>query len=146
MDAGIIILIVVGLFIYFIPTIVGWETKYANGILVLNLFLGWTVLGWVGALVWAVSAPKGLKYQNYNKINNRGLTDWVSGIKSMFFTPSEKYQQSDSTVNLLSKELNQGEAIVKDKLTNEFKIVTVEQWSDIISSNDQDRFEIIEEK
>jgi hypothetical protein len=26
------------------------------GIIVLNLLLGWTVLGWVGALIWAVRA------------------------------------------------------------------------------------------
>jgi hypothetical protein len=27
-------------------------------IFVLNLFLGWTLLGWVGALVWAATAVK----------------------------------------------------------------------------------------
>ena len=27
-------------------------------IFVLNLFLGWTLLGWVGALVWAVTAVR----------------------------------------------------------------------------------------
>jgi len=44
--------------IYFIPTIVGYNTKYASGISLLNLFLGWTFLGWLAALIWAVSAPK----------------------------------------------------------------------------------------
>lgn len=58
MESGIIILIIIGLFIYFIPAIVGWKTKYAAGIFILNIFLGWTLIGWVAALIWAVSAPK----------------------------------------------------------------------------------------
>ena len=53
-----LILIILGIGIYFLPTIAGWNTKYQTGILILNLFLGWTILGWVGALIWAVSAPK----------------------------------------------------------------------------------------
>jgi hypothetical protein len=58
MEPGIVILIIIGLIIYFIPTMVGWNTKYAAGIFILNIFLGWTLIGWVGALIWAVSAPK----------------------------------------------------------------------------------------
>lgn len=43
--------------LYFIPTIVADTRNHKNyfAILVLNLFLGWTFLGWVIALVWAVS-------------------------------------------------------------------------------------------
>ena len=42
---------------YFVPAMLGWGTKYAHGILLLNVLLGWTVLGWLAALIWAVSAP-----------------------------------------------------------------------------------------
>ena len=49
---------IVFLFIYFIPAICGSDKKHSAGILVLNLFLGWTFLGWVIALVWAVSDDK----------------------------------------------------------------------------------------
>ncbi len=48
-----IISIVVGLFIYFIPTIIGLRKRNAAAIFILNLFLGWTFVGWVIALVWA---------------------------------------------------------------------------------------------
>jgi uncharacterized membrane protein YqaE (UPF0057 family) len=43
---------------YFMPTIVGaWRNHHsATAIMWLNLFLGWTLLGWVGALVWAFTA------------------------------------------------------------------------------------------
>lgn len=47
-------------FLYFLPTIIGSsrDVRWA-GIFVINLFLGWTLLGWVVALAWAVSAkPK----------------------------------------------------------------------------------------
>ena len=49
--------------LYFCPTIIAVSRDHTNktSIIVLNLFLGWTVIGWVGALVWAYSAkPEGL--------------------------------------------------------------------------------------
>lgn len=41
--------------IYFLPFIVALmrDNKQKLAIFFLNLFLGWTLLGWVGALVWA---------------------------------------------------------------------------------------------
>jgi Superinfection immunity protein len=41
--------------IYFLPSIIAGFRKHHNAaaILVLNLFLGWTVLGWISALVWS---------------------------------------------------------------------------------------------
>ena len=44
--------------IYFLPTVVAFHKKNCAAIFTLNLFLGWTFLGWVGALVWAVATPK----------------------------------------------------------------------------------------
>jgi len=36
------------------PTLVGINNKKRLAISLLNLFLGWTFVGWVAALVWAV--------------------------------------------------------------------------------------------
>ena len=46
--------------VYFVPTIVASSrnVKHLAGIIVLNIFLGFTLLGWVGALIWAVSDEK----------------------------------------------------------------------------------------
>lgn len=46
--------------VYFLPTIVavGRAHHNASAILVINLFLGWTVLGWVVALAMAVTPTK----------------------------------------------------------------------------------------
>lgn len=54
MDA-LIIIAVLG-FIYCLPMIVASfrNHRHMSGIVVLNIFLGWTLLGWVGAFVWAV--------------------------------------------------------------------------------------------
>lgn len=49
------IVIVIIIVIYFIPSLVGLDKKHTSGIFILNLFLGWTLLGWVVALIWAVS-------------------------------------------------------------------------------------------
>jgi hypothetical protein len=53
--------IVLGLiFMYFLPAFVAAWTKHRNvtAIFLINLFLGWTLIGWVVALVWAVSKPQ----------------------------------------------------------------------------------------
>jgi hypothetical protein len=55
----LILLIGVGVFVYFIPGIVASLRDHHNcvAIWMLNIFAGWTFLGWVGALVWACTSP-----------------------------------------------------------------------------------------
>lgn len=45
--------------VYFIPGVIATQRKHknANAITMLNLLLGWTVLGWVASLVWAMTDP-----------------------------------------------------------------------------------------
>lgn len=47
---------VVVLVLYLLPGIVAWERGHQSrgAVLVLNIFLGWTFIGWVLALVWAM--------------------------------------------------------------------------------------------
>jgi len=49
-------LLVVGA-IYFIPSVVAGYGKHPNTtpIFILNLTLGWTIIGWIGALIWATT-------------------------------------------------------------------------------------------
>ena len=46
---------------YFLPSVVAAVrvTKRGGAIFLLNLLLGWTVIGWIIALVWAVFESKG---------------------------------------------------------------------------------------
>ena len=45
--------------LYFLPTIIasGRHLHERAGIAMLNVFLGWTFIGWVIALIWAITAP-----------------------------------------------------------------------------------------
>ena len=51
---GIIITMLIGI-IYFFPSILASSRNHHNteAIFILNLFVGWTLLGWVLSLVWA---------------------------------------------------------------------------------------------
>lgn len=52
------LVVVVGGAIYLLPAIVASKRNHTNrgSILVLNLLLGWTFIGWVAALVWAFTS------------------------------------------------------------------------------------------
>lgn len=54
-----ILLIFFALLAYFVPALAarGNHHHNAKAIFILNLFLGWTLLGWVAALVWAWTRP-----------------------------------------------------------------------------------------
>jgi hypothetical protein len=41
--------------LYFLPAILGRKKRNVTAIFTLNLLLGWTVIGWVVALVWALT-------------------------------------------------------------------------------------------
>ena len=53
---GGVVLLLIGLALYFLPTIVACMRGKANGtggVFFVNLFTGWTVLGWFTAFIWA---------------------------------------------------------------------------------------------
>ena len=45
--------------IYFTPTIIAAVRRHHNilAIFLINFLLGWTVIGWIGALVWSLIDP-----------------------------------------------------------------------------------------
>jgi hypothetical protein len=51
--------------LYFLPAIVGRNKSDATGIFLLNLFLGWTLIGWVAAFIWAISSDRHSVYLHY---------------------------------------------------------------------------------
>lgn len=48
--------------IYFIPSIVAWNRRYRNlaSVVVINVFLGWTLIGWVVALAMAFGSNRSI--------------------------------------------------------------------------------------
>lgn len=63
------ILLFIAIFcIYFLPSIIAHNGKHHNSqaITLLNLFLGWTILGWLAALIWACTKPAPLVLSKSN--------------------------------------------------------------------------------
>jgi hypothetical protein len=54
---GDVLFFILLLVVYFLPSVIagGRGHKNYNAILLLNLLLGWTLLGWIVALVWAAT-------------------------------------------------------------------------------------------
>lgn len=48
--------LIISLVFYFLPSMVAAinNNKQTTAIFLLNLLLGWTGIGWIGALIWAV--------------------------------------------------------------------------------------------
>lgn len=56
----VIVFLVVFAALYLTPTGVAYwrDAKRFNAIVATNLLLGWTVIGWIGALIWALGADR----------------------------------------------------------------------------------------
>ena len=57
----ILVLVLLGIaafVIHFLPTFIAWRRHVEPfvWILLINLFFGWTLIGWIVALVWALQA------------------------------------------------------------------------------------------
>ncbi|MDE2991007.1 MAG: superinfection immunity protein [Chloroflexota bacterium] len=57
--SGAFLITIVSIVVYMCPTIIGFIRGQPNkwAIAALNVLLGWTVIGWIVALVWSLSAP-----------------------------------------------------------------------------------------
>lgn len=57
----LIITLMICLFLYMLPTLISYYNKDKNTawIFVLNLLLGWSTIGWIVALIWAVIERNG---------------------------------------------------------------------------------------
>ena len=56
----LLVVVVVGMIVYFLPTIIAVFRHHHQwgAIAVINLFFGWTFIGWVFALAWCMSAVR----------------------------------------------------------------------------------------
>lgn len=54
---GFLLMVAIAVAAYFLPTMVALSRNHHNmsALAALNLLLGWTLIGWVAALVWALS-------------------------------------------------------------------------------------------
>lgn len=47
--------------VYFMPAYIGFRKRNGGAILFLNLFFGWTVVGWIAAFIWACVSTREAK-------------------------------------------------------------------------------------
>lgn len=89
LGGGLLLLLTIFV-VYFVPGLVAWYRKHQNenAIVALNLLLGWTLLGWVAALVWSLTStapanPKtSLEQSPLKKKTNRAIEHYDAGKKS----------------------------------------------------------------
>ncbi len=55
---GILLGILIAIALYFIPTVIAVFRGHHNVVAIfgLNLFLGWSFIGWVASLIWSLTA------------------------------------------------------------------------------------------
>lgn len=94
-----IILFFIGIIIYFLPAFNASSRKHPNtsSIFLLNLFLGWTLVGWVAALVWSASAiAKPEKSQSKTgelpEIDRYDALEKIASMKERGLISEDEYQ------------------------------------------------------
>ncbi len=57
-EGTVLVMMLLAIIGFFLPMIIAISRRHHNviAIVFLNLLLGWTILGWVGALVWSLTA------------------------------------------------------------------------------------------
>lgn len=73
---GKVFLLVSALILYFVPTYIAIRKnhKYKAQITIINVFLGFSLIGWVGALIWATMlSDKEELAQEANKPKSKGI-------------------------------------------------------------------------
>lgn len=73
LGAGIVFLLAflfLGLIFYFVPTAVAQYRKAANftTVLLINIFLGWTAIGWIVALILAFAGDSGEQARRHREM------------------------------------------------------------------------------
>jgi hypothetical protein len=68
---------VILLLVYFLPTIIAGCNRHRSfvGIILVNVFLGWTGVGWICCFIWSVVSPQPPIVQPiiiYNNVNGSG--------------------------------------------------------------------------
>ena len=107
------LLLLIGLPLYFLPTIIAGIRHHPAtiGVFLLNLFLGWTFLGWIGSLIWAFTS--GSRATQTVIVNNS----------------SQPYSQAE---NPNSSSQSQSDISQKQSMTQQEKIDQLRQFKQLL--------------
>ena len=98
-----ILLAICGILLYFIPTIIAFQRKHENKIIILliNLLLGWSFWGWIVALVWAFIDTDGTITKRLFKNNTNDKYDELERLhklKEDGIISEEEFQNEKSKI------------------------------------------------
>lgn len=90
-------LVVLGIILYFLPSFIAFKREHPNRwpIFLINLVFGSTLLGWIGALIWALNAIHRPQYGSYG--GESGLNIFANDVKPVRIEPTD-YRQSPPPV------------------------------------------------
>lgn len=77
-----ILLAILSFLIYFTPTIIGISKNDIYSIFALNLLLGWTFIGWVLALIWALKKDEQTVVIKSDDANQPNSSNEASGLEN----------------------------------------------------------------
>ena len=96
---GAIILVVV-LVVYFLPAINAYSKKKRNAsaVLTLNFFLGWTLIGWVVALVWSTTKDTEPQVVTQTKHSSADELEKLAELKTKGVITEDEFQAKKKKV------------------------------------------------
>ena len=105
------IIVVFMLLPYFLPTIIAMIRNHSStgGIFALNFFLGWTLIGWIASLVWALSESRTTVI-----VNNTGTT--YTPNTGTTYTPETPRPVHQTNPTLRPNTTNTGTANSQEKI------------------------------
>ncbi len=91
---------IIFLFLYFLPSIVVGKKRNATAVFVLNLLLGWTVIGWIVALVWASTndRPVTVINQNSNKTSASDELEKLNRLRQEGVLSDNEFQEQKKKI------------------------------------------------
>lgn len=98
---------------YFLPSIIAMFRSKSNtlAIIMLNLFLGWTFIGWIVALIWAVTKDR---ESQTIVVNNNSYTD----NKTLKSTPQQIIRENNENLMFSKSITSQNSKSHQEKIEN----------------------------
>lgn len=126
---------------YFLPTIIAliWGCDRTGSVFIMNLFLGWTFIGWVWAFIWAVS-PK--REQQNIVINNHVSADRT--INPIITPPTQENFQNFANTQLPNK--TQAQLETSNIKSHQDKISQLQQMKQLLDNGVLTQKEFDEQK
>ncbi len=98
---GLTAFFIIGGVFYFLPSLIALMRGKSNSIaiLALNLFLGWTLIGWVVSLVWSLSSDakpqKIIINQNHDKVTQEDNFEKLKKLKELLDSEAINQKEFD---------------------------------------------------